>query len=43
LFFNINISGQFTLVISEDQIDAESCYGEYLEDNEFMFDQKPWI
>lgn len=43
LFFNINISGQFTLVISEVQIDAESCYGEYLEDNEFMFDQKPWI
>ena len=43
LFFNINISGQFILVISEVQIDAESCYGEYLEDNEFMFDQKPWI
>jgi hypothetical protein len=43
LFFNINVSKQFTLVISENPIDAEGCYGEYLEDNEFMFDQKPWL
>lgn len=42
LFFNIDVSDQFTLVISEGPFNPENCYGEALEWNEFMFGQKPW-
>jgi hypothetical protein len=39
---NINVSDQFTLVISEGPFNPENCYGKDLEWNEFMFGQKPW-
>jgi hypothetical protein len=42
-FYNVRVSDQFTLVLSEHSFDPENCYRENLEHNEFMFGQRPWI
>lgn len=43
LFYNIDVSDHYTLVISESAFDEEDCFGEYFEDNEFMIGEKPWL
>ena len=43
LFYNIDITDQYTLVISESSFDAEECFSEYLEANAFMIGKKPWL